>query len=111
MDELIKLDFDANEPRMTVAARRMFESWRTPIEARVFVLRKSGDWVVAGEFSHRVNAVLRMCRDLPQPVTVGHLQIVLGAVSEALSLATEEALVFENGFEPAQSSSDFSPQV
>ncbi|WP_170459627.1 hypothetical protein [Ruegeria arenilitoris] len=111
MAELIMLDFDANEPRMTVDARRMFESWRTPMEARVFALRKSGDWVVAGELSHRVNAALRMSRDLPQPMTVKHMQIVLGAVSEALSLTTEEALNFENGFEPAQSSSEFSPQV
>jgi len=111
MAELIMLDFDANEPRLTADARQLFESWRSPLEARVFALRKSGNWVVAGELSYRVNAVLRMSRNLPQPVSVEHMQIVLGAVSEALTLGPLEAGDWMNGFEPAPSSFIFSPQV
>ncbi len=87
MAEIIELDFAAHEPQLTPEAQAAFDRWRVPLDDQLYRSRRAGDWAWAGELTYRINAVRRMCRKLPQPVSFEHMQIVLNAVSETVPTA------------------------
>lgn len=90
MAQVIHLDFAAYEPRLTPDAQVAYDKWRKPLDELMHGCRVAGDWVWAGELSYRANAVRRMCRKLPQPVSAEHMQIVLEAVSDTVPTVDTE---------------------
>lgn len=90
MANVIQLDFAAYEPRLTPEAREAYERWRKPLDELMHGCRVAGDWVWAGDLSYRVNAVRRLCRKLPQPVSAEHMKIVLDAVSDTVPTVDTE---------------------
>lgn len=90
MAEIIELDWAEHDPRMTPEAREAYDRWRVPLDDLLYGSRKAGDWAWAGELVYRMSAVRRMCRKLPQPVSLEHMQIVLNSISETHSNADLE---------------------
>ncbi|MBN8185986.1 hypothetical protein JF540_04745 [Salipiger thiooxidans] len=95
MAEIIELDFTAHEPKLTPEAQAAFDRWRVPLDDLLYGSRKAGDWAWAGELTYRINAVRRMCRKLPQPVSQEHMRIVLDALSETATTAGQPCSQFE----------------
>ena len=82
MAQVIALDFAAYEPRLTPQAHTVYDKWRKPLDDLMHGCRVAGDWVWAGDLSYRVNAVKRMCRKMPQPVSLQHMEAILELVSD-----------------------------
>lgn len=95
MAEIIELDFNAHEPKMTPEAQAALDRWRAVFDGEIYISRKGGDWAWAGELTYRINAVRRMCRKLPQPVSHEHIRIVLDALSETATTVGQPCSQFE----------------
>lgn len=84
--QLIKLDFEAYEPKLTPEAQVAFDKWRGPYDDLLRAMREVGNWSWAGELAYRINGVKRMCRSVPQPVSGEHMRAILGSVTEHYAL-------------------------
>jgi hypothetical protein len=82
MASVISLNFAAYEPALTPEARERLEQWRATYDDMAHHCRQVGNWSWAGQLMFKVNAVKRMCRKMPQPVSLLHMETILELVSD-----------------------------
>lgn len=82
MATLIPLDFAAFEPKLTHEAQERFDRWRAIYDDMAHHCRQAGDWSWAGELVYKVASVKRMCRKMPQPVSLENMNTIIELVSE-----------------------------
>jgi hypothetical protein len=93
MATLIPLDFAAFEPKLTPEAQEHFALWRAIYDDMAHHCRQAGDWSWAGELVYKVASVKRMCRKMPQPVSLKHMNTIIELVSEHHRLPVKRAPV------------------
>lgn len=82
MASVISLNFAAYEPTLTPEAQARFEQWRATYDDMAHHCRQAGDWSWAGELVYKVASVKRMCRKMPQPVSLEQMETIIELVSE-----------------------------
>lgn len=82
MASVIPLNFAAYEPALTPEAHARFEQWRATYDDMAHHCRQVGNWSWAGQLAFKVNSVKRMCRKMPQPVSLQHMETILELVSD-----------------------------
>lgn len=82
MAMIVKLDFSKYDPTLTTDAQAAFESWRQVKDDLIHSCRKVDSWAWAGAMTQEINAVKRLCRDFPQPVSEKHMGVILKTVSD-----------------------------
>lgn len=82
MATLIPLNFAAFETKLTPAAQERFDSWRATYDDMAHPSRQAGNGSWTGELVHKVASVKRMCRKMPQPVSLEHMNAIIELVSE-----------------------------
>ena len=82
MATLIPLNFAAFEPKLTHEAQERFDRWWVIYDDMAHHSRQAGNGSWAGELVHKVASVKRMCRKMPQPVSLEHMNAIIELVSE-----------------------------
>ena len=89
MASVIPLNFAAYEPDLTPEAQARFEQWRTTYNDMAHHCRQVGHWPWAGQLMFKVNSVKRMCRRMPQPVSLQHMETIIELVSDQQRLPVQ----------------------
>lgn len=82
MASVISLNFAAYEPALTPEAQARFEQWRATYDDMAHHCRQVGHWTWAGQLVFQINSVRRMCRNMPQPVSLQNMETIIELVSD-----------------------------
>lgn len=92
MASVIPLNFAAYEPDLTLEAQVRFEQWRATYDDMAHHCRQVGHWPWAGQLVFKVNSVKRMCRKMPQPVSLQNMETIIELVSDHHRLPARHSL-------------------
>jgi len=82
MASVISLNYAAYEPALTPEAQARFEQWRAMYDDMAHQCRLVGHWPLAGQLVLKVNSVKGMCRKMPQPVSLQHIETIIELASD-----------------------------